>query len=407
MKKLLALILVITMLSTMAIFSVSAENVNITDDFLNAVRCEYNNYSIEKDDIFVISMLPFDKNRYVIKYMVEDYAYTDDMHVVGLDKYILESSRPEPVLYYHGKLYDLEYAYDNYMLSDKDLDAMYESGLFDMRETKVHLELLYAMGSHKADEYINVRFEVVGSDFEIYDIENWLDDIGSAREKINAHYEDLHSKLVNEVLKDVDYIDRVHNNGISVIALKKDDIKKVAENDFVVFMDYISDVHMKYIDTYSPDFKEYTYKELKTWYNTDHTPQYVIIKAHDTMGATAEIWFRLGDSVVYSPMIYSDFECQYGLYDYAQDKFIELQELKDTPTLYTNLEKNLLDCGVAKPMADSDGDGRVTIMDATNIQHYLAKLDYNYINYFQGDMDNDGKLSLIDATMIQKLVAKT
>ena len=406
MKKILSLLLVATMILSVGIITVGAENTQISDDFLNAVRIDYNNYSIEKDDIYIEKMLSFDKERFVVKFGIEGCAYTDDMCVMGLSKYILESSRPEPVLYYYGKLYDLEYACDNYMLSDRELLTMYESGLFDMKETKIHLDLLNAMGASNSDKYINVRFEVVGYDKYIGDIENWMDDIAAAREKLEAHYEEIHQKLINEVLKDIDHIDRVHNNGISVVALKKDDIKKVSKNDFVLFMEYVSDIHMKYIETFEQGFKNYRFKELKTQYNSDFTPQYTIVNAHSLTGASAEIWFRMGNSVVYSGSIYSDFTYGYGIYDYAQDKFLDVYEVKDTPEIYDNLEENLLSCNAARPVADTDGDRRVTVVDATNIQRFLAKLDYNSIRYYCGDMDNDGKLSLIDATMIQKLVAK-
>ncbi len=406
MKKILSLLLVATMILSVGAITVSAENTQISDEFLNAVRYEYDNYSIEKDDIYVEKMLSFEKERFVVQYSVEGCAYTDDMCVMGLSKYILESSRPEPVLYYYGKLYDLEYACDNHILSDRELLAMYESGLFDMEKTKIHLDLLDAMGASNSDKYINVRFEVVGYDKYIGDIENWMDDIAAAGEKLEAHYEEIHQKLINEVLKDIDHIDRVHNNGISVVALKKDDIKKVSENDFVLFMEYVSDIHMKYIETYKQGFKNYRFKELKTQYNSDYTPQYTIVNAHSLTGASAEIWFRIGNSVVYSGSIYSDFRYGYGIYDYAQDKFLDVYEVKDTPEVYDNLEENLLSCNAARPVADTDGDRRVTVMDATNIQRFLAKLDHDYIRYYCGDMDNDGKLSLIDATMIQKLVAK-
>ena len=169
MKKMLALLLVITMLFSVAVVSASAQSVNITDEFLRAVQYEYDNYSITKDDIDVIYMLSFDKNRYIVKYDVNGYMYTDDMFEVGLKNYILTSSRPEPELFYHGKLYNLEYAYDNYMLSDRDLQTMYEFKPLNMEKTKIHLELLHAMGSHTDDEYINVRFEVVGSEKGIGD----------------------------------------------------------------------------------------------------------------------------------------------------------------------------------------------------------------------------------------------
>ena len=59
MKKVLSLLLVVVMLCSVAVVSVNAENIELefSDYFLKAVRAEYNDYSIEKDDITVLTAI--------------------------------------------------------------------------------------------------------------------------------------------------------------------------------------------------------------------------------------------------------------------------------------------------------------------------------------------------------------
>ncbi len=56
---------------------------------------------------------------------------------------------------------------------------------------------------------------------------------------------------------------------------------------------------------------------------------------------------------------------------------------------------------------DADHDGRVTIIDATKIQRFLAKLAEDPDGYIRlaGDVDGDG-LNIIDATRIQRYLAR-
>ena len=56
---------------------------------------------------------------------------------------------------------------------------------------------------------------------------------------------------------------------------------------------------------------------------------------------------------------------------------------------------------------DSDMDGKVSIIDATQIQRVLAKLTpESSINTKNADTDGDGKISILDATFIQRYLAK-
>ena len=393
MKKLVSLLLVFILACT-SVICVNAEGFEITDEFLNAVREEYDNSKIEKDDINIITAFSFDEYRHIVQYEVDGYEYPDDIYQEGFNNYILTSSRPEPVYYYIDRFINLKQAHIDYRLRDENIDAMYDSGLFSMEKTKIHLDLLNAMDECSDDQYINVSVEMAGAE------------IKGTKEEQKAHYEALHNKLINEILKDVDHIVRTRQQGVTIVSLKKADIEKISQDDSIVLMGYISDVRMKFIEEIISNFLGIKYQELVTEYNEDGTKQYTVLNAHGAGGYAYEI-VRIGYSVLVSGETYgSGFRSGYGLYDYAEDKFVDLQNIQDSYEQYTNLEENLLQCGAAMPVADTDNDGKVTIMDVTNIQCSLAKLDHVDIRFYKGDMDKDGDITVFDATIIQQLLAK-
>ena len=393
MKKIVSLLLVVLLVCACVVCA-NAEGFEITDEFLNAVRKEYDNSKIEKDDINILKVLSFDEYRHIVQYEVDGYEYTDDIYQEGFNNYILTSSRPEPVYYYYGSILHLKQAHIDYRLRDEDIDAMYNSGVFSMEKTKIHLDLLKAMNECSDDQYINVSVKMAGSE------------IKGTKEEQKAHYEALHNKLINEILKDVDHIVRTRQQGVTIVSLKKADIVKISQVDSVELMGYISDVRMKFIEEIISNFLGIKYQELVTEYNEDGTKQYTVLNAHGAGGYAYEI-VRIGYSVLVSGETYgSGFRSGYGLYDYAEDKFVDLLTIQDSHEQYTNLEKNLLQCGAAIPVADTDNDGKVTIMDVTNIQCSLAKLDHVDIRFYKGDMDKDGDITVFDATIIQQLLAK-
>ena len=58
-------------------------------------------------------------------------------------------------------------------------------------------------------------------------------------------------------------------------------------------------------------------------------------------------------------------------------------------------------------IGDADGDGEVTVFDATFIQMYLTKLvDKNDLRIHTADTDNDNDITVNDATFIQRYIAK-
>lgn len=416
MKKLLSMVLVVLMFSSLAVLSVTAEEVEITDDFLNAVREEYSDETIQKDEIYIEYMKDLGNNTYLVKYGAGDYAYPDDMVEIGLGSYTLTTSRPVPVLYAFGKMYDLEYAYENMLIGDRELQMMLTFEELHMEKTKITKELKHAKYGYQDEDYIFVRFTLDGSEKWIDDYENYIDDISGSYEKLKAHYEELHQRLLSEVLNGYEYQDMCHNNGISIVGIKKKDLKAISESEFVVLMDYVSEVQLAYIDTYNLPLTEYKYKEVYECYDENGELSYVLLNAHRLMCAEACCSVRVGDVIVWSSSIYSDFTYQYGLYDVTEGEFYDIFDVRKTPEKYYKLEENLIKYAGAYRVGDSDGDGQLSILDATKIQMYLASLDrLEYFDHgithkdseesYVSDVDNDGEVSIMDATAIQLKLA--
>ncbi len=57
-------------------------------------------------------------------------------------------------------------------------------------------------------------------------------------------------------------------------------------------------------------------------------------------------------------------------------------------------------------LGDVDGDGSVTIVDATMIQRHLASLSTSAYHEEVADTDGDGKVTILDATAIQRFLAE-
>ena len=56
---------------------------------------------------------------------------------------------------------------------------------------------------------------------------------------------------------------------------------------------------------------------------------------------------------------------------------------------------------------DVDGDGEVTVMDATAIQLHIAKLELLYgSGLANAEVNKDGNVSILDATQIQLFIAQ-
>ena len=133
--------------------------------------------------------------------------------------------------------------------------------------------------------------------------------------------------------------------------------------------------------------------------------------------------YILCDKHIYLPGPYSPFTYGYGLYDAKKKTFIDLNYLYLFDE-YEGLEEAFrsLDLSYLSPRVqlshqiwgtvtdeikgDADGDGKVTVLDATKIQKCKAGLASRYMLMTQNaDADSDGIVTVLDATRIQKYKA--
>ncbi len=368
-------------------------DLDLSDDFLSAVRTEYNNDKIQKDDIHIDFMKLICEEKYLAKYSVGGYGYTCEMVDIEVGDYVINTARPEPVVYAKGVIYDIADAYEQGVLSDEDLYIMSTYDELDMVKSKITEELQYEMGRYENDEFVTVRFELNEQDADV-----------------------SHQKLIDTAFADIEYEDLVHNNGISILGVKRCDIERVSDFELVKEMDYISDTHLKYIGEYDIVLTDYFYEEKCKVFDENGEESYMLIKANSGESSEAEVGFRFGNHIIKSNAIYSDFTYGFGIYDLKENKFYDVYDLRDTPDKYPKLERTLAFYSQAKPAGDCDGDDSLTILDATKIQRLIAQLDTphsgdGYVSHesdgfcYTSDIDNDGQISIIDATTIQRRLA--
>ncbi|MBQ7133645.1 MAG: dockerin type I repeat-containing protein [Ruminococcus sp.] len=114
--------------------------------------------------------------------------------------------------------------------------------------------------------------------------------------------------------------------------------------------------------------------------------------------------YNLGDNLVpgkeWKVKIYLAYDA------YCDDEWREVNFPYVTDTV-PELKPEDVVSGESYIVGDVDGDGKVSIMDATVIQRHIAQLESikeDRLPY--ADTDKDGKVSIIDATMIQRLIAQ-
>ena len=138
--------------------------------------------------------------------------------------------------------------------------------------------------------------------------------------------------------------------------------------------------------------------------------------AYDTDGMTVYVEYKDSseESLTYTPVDYYDYgDGMYEGFAYTEngityfDIYLESKdEASTTYTLYTLNTSIEVEVPNIK-LGDVDGDGEITILDATVIQRHLAKLTtLSETQLLVADTDKDGAVTILDATVIQRFLAK-
>ena len=105
--------------------------------------------------------------------------------------------------------------------------------------------------------------------------------------------------------------------------------------------------------------------------------------------------------------IYYENGC-YGLYDTTSAHFTSVEDNCVNPDHYENGDITGKHIGHASFIAgDADGDGQVTVMDATRIQRFIAELcTEDDLDMKAANVDGDEVVTIMDATRIQRYKAE-
>jgi len=113
--------------------------------------------------------------------------------------------------------------------------------------------------------------------------------------------------------------------------------------------------------------------------------------------------FIVGDIVYSTIYINAPFRVPYCVYDVEKDEFIDILAVDFDE--YDGLREVFCTSKYGEIIGDTDGDGVISITDATKIQRIIAELD-ELKNFYVADFNRDNKFSIIDATAIQRKLAE-
>ncbi len=157
------------------------------------------------------------------------------------------------------------------------------------------------------------------------------------------------------------------------------------------------------------------YKEVYYHYDNNNNVEWCLVHATASSIATnVAAYLKFEDFVLESSDIIRPFALKYAVYDVKKDEFVDLVDIYDEISNYEGLLDVLRTLDESVILGDTDGDGVITVLDATNIQRDIAQLESLFDNYTDrrgvrgrfSDYNNDGKTTIFDATAIQMKLAK-
>lgn len=300
---------------------------------------------------------------------------------------------------------------------------------------KMSEKLKEVLAERSPDEEINVAVWVKSDIKPIDTMPSWPDR-EKAMAEMKAVIADDISAFLNTIPEDIEYeSSSMKLTPMVFLTIKAKNVERLANLDKAVSIDYVpanvpissptEDIIADRFKAYmaangivAPDndnpmnpFKYKDYAELAA-----HEGNWTLIRAHVTMVEPWSVVLSkvIGDTVLswWTPGA-GQFPFGLFVYDAAQDKFFPIEEVK--PENYDGLNEAIKALKLGRPLGDADGDGELTVLDATMIQRDIAQLDKLPVNdkYYPdhsdgrsyADADLSGEVDILDATRIQRKIA--
>lgn len=290
---------------------------------------------------------------------------------------------------------------------------------------KIVPSLQKILENKESEEFVDVYIRTTSYYPNATEMPSWPD-ISAARDELKEYYDNWYkTEIAPVVFEGVEYKEIFIGSGMIIVSVKAGDIEKIASYDIIKDIDYFENGELEnesagvfeeaYRNYYSAS--EYFYNELYYHFNEKQELDWVLVNAYLYLSSPLGIKMDIGNIVLYSEEIYSDFRYKYGVYDVVEGKFYDLFDLRSEPEKFDELLEVLAELKIGRLIGDLDGDGDISILDATAIQRCLAGLDdYPSDEYYSvydtddcgrmSDFDRDGDVSILDVTAIQRKLAQ-
>ena len=391
----------------------------------NAVNTEYSEYVSGRNEELTRNALGVGLSGFAGQYVDRYMPGCIIIHDVNLDDVML-CERSEGV-----RLIDV-------------FDARIWDGKLD-RYTRI------AMNVFEPDDYIPVWVGNAAYMKTVADMPSWpsgrngnlaqtQEQLMKARAEYSAYEKEFNDAFVAAAFDGIDAVVFDGYGFMALAAVKVSEIEKLAARDCVRYIEYSENqICEPDIEPDPVDVPELTYYEwkLRSQYDIwnmdaldfevlyihgvnsgDKTSDWALVRAFrfDLCYATALHSAVVGGRrLTASDLGWAPFEFAFGIYDAEQDRYYDLTEIDfdDYDGLYAVWKNLTLTTPYGRIYEDSpyfdgdaDGDGLVSILDATRIQRRLANLCSKYeIVETSADVDRDGSVTILDATRIQRYKA--
>ena len=273
------------------------------------------------------------------------------------------------------------------------------------------------------------------------DVEETQKQIERAREEYSAYVKEFNDRFVAEAFDGVDAAVFAGYGFMVLAAVMISELDTLASRDCVRYIEY-SENQIAESDIEEPDKPDMSYYQSKLcgqygitdlealdyeemYYHgydpgdSESTCDWVLVRAFRFDLCYPQALHSAvvgGRRLTASSLGWKPFEFAFGIYDADKDRFFDLTEIDFSRynglyAVWKNLDLTVHGGTIYENSryfdGDADGDGVVTVMDATKIQRVLAGVSpMDEIVAASADVDKDGEVSIFDATRIQRYKAE-
>ncbi|MBE6824217.1 MAG: hypothetical protein E7513_02605 [Ruminococcaceae bacterium] len=280
--------------------------------------------------------------------------------------------------------------------------------------SKLSPDLVEALNNCEPEDTVGIDIGFNGKNYSAEDMPSWPD-LTAARKELRDFYDAKNAEYCSILFENIEYKTVIMGTSAFIVEVKAQDVAKISEYDIVRDISLYENIIFGPVDNTvlkSSFMAQYNieeakgYKELYFHMDENGELEWALIQGEDSSFVSPKFMEVVVGDVLVSSFISSPFKLTYGIYDAKEDKFYDLYDIKDEYSNYEGLVEALVGNSGVHQIGDVNNDGKISVMDATYIQRYLADIEKNIYKETISDFDRDGDVTIIDATAIQRKLAQ-